>query len=67
MVCTPHFIASAHSIRQTRSTPVESLAQPTICYLHFAPRVLHFSAIHSSPQYTMSIHDAKFYALEHML
>ena len=27
---SPHFIASAHSIIQTRSTPEESLAQPTM-------------------------------------
>ena len=41
MVCTkkpPHFIASAHS--RTHLTPE---ALPT---MHFAPRVLHFSAIH---------------------
>ena len=35
------FHANTHSI--ARSTPEEALQ----CYLHFAPRVLHFSAIHS--------------------
>ena len=48
MVCTkkpPHFIASAHTLI-TCSTPEASLWLSQQCYLHFAQRILHFSAIH---------------------
>ena len=48
MVCTkkpPHFIASAHSKHAQLQRSLWLCQQ---CYLHFVPRVLHFSSIHLS-------------------